>query len=488
MVSNLLRSTVFRLTLVTVALLGLAAAVVVAGVGLAANRALMQATQAAIAGDVHELRAAFEAGGVERLRVAVAERGRGGGAGLYSLEDQRGLKLAGNVSIASPGLEAIRPSGTFAYRPAGGSALRTAAGVRIDLDGQHALVIARDIEEQRQLLATLSTALITGLGVLGLIGLGGGVLLARRVLGRIDAMSAASRTIMAGDLAGRIPRAGSNDELDRLADQLNAMLERIERLMAGLREVSDNIAHDLKTPLNRLRNRAETALADSRGGAVWRDGLERTIVDADELIKTFNALLLIARLEAGTLDDALETVDLAEVATGVAELYEPAAEEAGFRIALMAGARAPIRANRQLIVQALANLIDNAIKYSAIKYSAVNTDRGRADATIAVVVEPGERERTVRVSVGDRGPGIAAADREHALKRFGRLDASRTQPGTGLGLSLVAAVARMHGATLRLEDNQPGLRVVLELPLVAGRVDVPVSIANTEAGGTGVAT
>src|SRR5690606_16957015 len=202
-------------------------------------------------------------------------------------------------------------------------------------------------------------------GLLALVGLGAGVLLSRHLLGRVDAMTAASRSIMAGNLAERLPRTGSSDELDRLADSLNLMLDRIELLMAGLKEVSDNIAHDLKTPLNRLRNRAEAALADANGGPVWRAGLEHTIEDADELMKTFNALLLIARLEAGALERPLAPLHLGAMVEDLAELYAPAAEDAGLTLAWerIAEGAVDIRANRQLIGQAISNLIENAIKY-----------------------------------------------------------------------------------------------------------------------------
>jgi signal transduction histidine kinase len=236
------------------------------------------------------------------------------------------------------------------------------------------------------------------------------------------------------------------------------MLERIERLMIGLREVSDNIAHDLKTPLNRLRNRAEAALRDDRGSPAWRDGLERTIEEADDLIKTFNALLLIARLEAGAVEETLEPMDLAEVVADAAELYAPAAEDAGFRLEYSALPPIPVLGNRQLVGQALTNLIDNALKYSAKQARAGTSPPAISISAVAL-------DAKAILTVADRGPGIPAADRERALKRFVRLEVSRSRPGTGLGLSLVTAVAQMHGGTLRLEDNEPGLRAVLELPL-----------------------
>ena len=305
--------------------------------------------------------------------------------------------------------------------------------------------------------------------MLSLIGLLGGLAVSRLILNRIEAITGTSRSIMEGDLSRRIPESGGGGELDALAGNLNEMLDRIEGLMSGLREVSDNIAHDLKTPLNRLRNAAEAALRDPRGGEAYREGLERTIEKADDLIKTFNALLLIARLEAGPLEDSVETFDLGRFVEDVSELYTPAAEEAGFALSIEAERDVLVRANRQLIGQAVANLIDNAIKYS----------RGGEPGS-AITVRAYRLGDGAAISVSDHGPGISPGDRERALKRFVRLEASRTKPGTGLGLSLVAAVARLHHGEIRLEDNQPGLKVVLLLSgkcLIASAGDAPPSLA-----------
>jgi signal transduction histidine kinase len=302
------------------------------------------------------------------------------------------------------------------------------------------------------------------------LGLGGGIFVARRVLRRIDAMTGTTQRIMAGDLSGRLPVGRSGDELDRLAENLNAMLERIEALMMGLKEVSDNIAHDLKTPLTRLRNRAEEALAKSSNEVEYRAALERTIEESDGLIRTFNALLMIARAESGQARDNMDNFDAAEVAHGIQELYEPLAEDSGLTLDVKTQP-ALLHGNRELISQALANLVENAIKYGQpapaaqpLGADAVLRERAGRD----ILIEAKRDGDQVLLRVTDHGPGIPEADRKHAIERFVRLEASRTQPGSGLGLSLASAVATLHGGDLRLSDAHPGLRATLALPAVAG--------------------
>lgn len=472
--SNPLQSTVFRLAVVAVAALTLAAAAVVFFVASTANTILTETTEAAIEADAAQLRSDYASGGIDALISAIADRGRHAAGAVYFLADTAGVQRAGNLTERPHEIRGGGRAGTFQYRSerAGVIERRLAAGLLIDIDsGRGTLIVGRDIGGQQALLHAINRSLGFGLGTIALLGIGGGYLITRRLLQRIDGMSHAARDIMTGKLDGRLPLSGSGDELDRLAAQLNAMLERIERLMSGLREVSDNIAHDLKTPLNRLRNRAETALSDVRGSAAWRDGLERTIEDADTLISTFNALLLIARLEAGSIQESFEDLDLAGIASDVAELYAPLAEDRGMHLALDVHPPVPIRANRQLIGQAIANLIDNAIKYGAPPTAQAGHAGAASDPSTTIHIAARSAGGRAMLTVADHGPGIPAADRERALKRFVRLDASRTRPGTGLGLSLVVAVAQMHRGSVRLDDNQPGLAVVLDLPLA----EIPVA-------------
>jgi len=263
-------------------------------------------------------------------------------------------------------------------------------------------------------------------------------------LKRIDRMSDAGKKIMAGDLSQRLPVGGSGDEFDRLSVSLNNMLERIEKLNEGLRQVSDNIAHDLKTPLTRLRNKAADAL-DIEDGEVRRSALEGIISESDQLIRTFNALLMISRVEAGSVAAEMSPIELSAIVADSAELYEPVADEAGMALNSEIEPGIEIQGNRELIGQAIFNLLDNAIKYSA-----------DTECAGSVSVKLRRRPDGICLSVADHGPGVPPDRREDVLKRFVRLDESRSKPGTGLGLSLVEAIMELHGGTLELSDTEPG--------------------------------
>nr|WP_249798086.1 ATP-binding protein [Bradyrhizobium zhengyangense] len=399
------------------------------------------------------------------------------GANLYLLTSPTGQAIAGNVGSLAPGVMATIGWSETAYRRIEDTDDRDhRALVRVtELENGFRLLIGRDLAERRRLFGIVAKAAQWSILIVVVLGLGGGVFVARRVLTRIDAMSGTAHRIMIGDLSERLPVGRSGDELDRLAENLNAMLERIEALMSGLKEVSDNIAHDLKTPLTRLRNRAEEALAKSGCEADYRAALERTIEESDGLIRTFNALLMIARAESGQARGNMDDFDAADVAGGIHELYEPLAEDDGMTLKVKTEA-APIHGNRELISQALANLVENAIKYG--KPAAQPAGSVVSMDSRQITIEARREGDQVLLSVTDRGPGIPEGDRKHVVERFVRLEASRTMPGSGLGLSLASAVATLHGGELRLSDAQPGLVATLVLPARAGagdRVAPPVA-------------
>ncbi len=460
--TKLFRTTTFRLSLTYLALFSAAAIVAIFYIYWNTTVLLSRQLNQTIDAELKGLAEQYRAGGLDQLVRTVAERTQTPGNSLYLVADGEGRRLAGNLSAVSPDLWNSLGPVEFVYRrPATDGVERRLAFANVfRLPSGYRLIVGRDIEDRRELARMVRSAMLWGLGVMALFGIGGGYWVSRKLLARIDALSATTRTIMDGNLTGRLPVNGSGDELDRLSESLNLMLARIEQLMAGLREVSDNIAHDLKTPLNRLRNRVEGALREPYGEPVYREALERTIEEADGLIKTFNALLSIARIEAGAGGENRETLDVSTLLRDVAELYEPVAEERGLMLKAEADAPVMVRADRQLLGQAIANLIDNAIKYGT-----ADAAGNGAGAKLEVEVRAVTKGPVAEIVVTDRGPGVPPAERERVLGRFVRLEASRSEPGSGLGLSLVAAVARLHGGNLRLEDNEPGLRVILALPI-----------------------
>ncbi len=456
----------FRVAAMAVAAFMIAAVAIMFFLSYDTDRVLTRQVLEELTGDIKLLRAKVDSDGLRGLKNEIELRSQVRGRDLYILFDGRGQKIAGNLSQVPPefGQKNSDSGGLFYYTPSLNKPdqQRLAVGVHLNVDGG-GLIVARDVEDQRALSIRTRWIALGGFGLLGLIGVVAGWWISRFVLGQVDRITKASRAIMAGNLSERVPRSGSGDEFDRLSASLNEMLTRIEQLMHGLREVSDNIAHDLKTPLNRLRVRAEAALRDPRGSEAYKEGLEHTIESADELIKTFNALLLIARLEAGAFEETLEEVDVVCLVQDVVELYEPVAEVSDLQLKLIAPSPVVIPVNKQLVGQAVANLIDNAIKYSRGLSKDVPKD-GSGNSASSVSVQVQNLPHDVIISVADRGPGISCEDRKRVLKRFVRLEKSRTAPGTGLGLSLVAAVARLHGGTIELADNEPGLKVIITLP------------------------
>jgi signal transduction histidine kinase len=479
---KLIRTTAFRLTLVYLLLFALFAASLLAFFAWNTRRLITEQITTTVNSEVSELHELYLRRGLNGLTWTIARRALRPGANLYLITAPNGVALeGGNISALSPGVMATNGwSETWYRRLDEGDNTEHRALVKVtELTNGFRLLIGRDLEERRRLFGIVAKGTQWSVLVVIVLGICGGVFVSRRVLQRIDAMTGTAQRIMAGDLTGRLPVGRSGDELDRLAGNLNAMLERIEALMNGLKEVSDNIAHDLKTPLTRLRNRAEEALARSGSEADYRAALERTIEESDGLIRTFNALLMIARAESGQARGNMDDFDAADVANGIHELYEPLAEDDGMMLTVKASA-VPVHGNRELISQALANLVENAIKYG--KPSAAAQPLG-VKAAREIVIEARREGDQALLSVTDHGPGIPEADRKHAIERFVRLEASRTMPGSGLGLSLASAVATLHGGELRLGDAHPGLVATLVLParsgerLAAQMQDVPQKVA-----------
>jgi signal transduction histidine kinase len=468
---KLIRTTAFRLTLVYLFLFALFAASLLGYFAWNTRRLINEQIMTTVNSEIGELSDMFAQRGLRGLVFTIENRALRPGSNLYLVTTPNGRSVAGNIGSLAPGVLATPGWSETSYRRLDeqDSADHRALVNVTELTSGFRLLIGRDLEERRRLFGIVAKAAQWSVLIVVVLGLGGGVFVARRVLRRIDAMTGTTQRIMAGDLSGRLPVGRSGDELDRLAENLNAMLERIEALMVGLKEVSDNIAHDLKTPLTRLRNRAEEALAKAGSEAEYRAALERTIEESDGLIRTFNALLMIARAESGQARGNMDDFDAAEVAQGIQELYEPLAEDNGLTLQVKTEP-ARLHGNRELVSQALANLVENAIKYGQPAPALQPLSAGAASAEAAgsngndILIESRRDGDQVLLSVTDHGPGIPEGDREHAVERFVRLEASRTQPGSGLGLSLASAVATLHGGALRLSDAHPGLRATLAIP------------------------
>lgn len=453
---KLFRTTAFKLSFAYLAIFTTVAFLALGYVAWNAARVLDDQIASTLDAEISGLSEQYGAGGLRRLIATVERRAGEPGASLYLVTTPAGEHIVGNVGSLAPGLlsQPGQTEGSYARRGESDGLDHDAIMRIFTLPGGFRLLVGRDVVERDRLRSVIGRTFLSSLALVVVLGVAGGWFVARRVLKRVDDMTETARRIMAGDLDGRLGVAGNGDELDRLAENLNAMLARMGALMQGLREVSDNIAHDLKTPLTRLRNRADEALRTATTPEALRTAMEGVIEESDGLIRVFNALLMIARLEAGSIREAMAPFDLSKVAEDLGEIYEGLAAEHGLALQVDAEPGLVLRGNRELIGQALANLIDNAVKYG--------TD-GDGNGTIRIgVARDGDN---IRLTVADRGPGIPDEARTRVLDRFVRLEEARSRPGSGLGLSLVNAVVRLHRGQIVLQDHAPGLRVVITLPL-----------------------
>ena len=454
---GLLQTQAFRIVLVYVLLFAVSVSALLFFTYWNTRRTLDAQTDQIIEAEITGLNEQYQHFGLPGLVETVRSRSLHQGQALYLVADGLHHIVAGNLEFW-PQISQTAPGSMVEFdydRPLDGKLeTRRARGRVFPLAADFMILVAQDVHDRYLTERMFTTTLPWTVLLILVLGTVGGALLSRNMLRRLDTINRTSGEIIKGDLTRRVPLNGSGDEFDTLAENLNRMLDRIERLMKGLREVTDSVAHDLRTPLNRLRNRLEESVARLNASGAQAGEIERAIAETDQLIGTFNALLLIAETDAGTTRAAMSPLELGGVAADVVELYEPLADEKKVSLALIPGGPVAIEGNRSLIAQALANLVDNAIKYTPAG--------GKVRIRAAVTPE------SVDLSVADSGPGIPLADRPRVTERFVRLEASRNSPGTGLGLSLVAAVAHFHNAELALEDNMPtGLKAVLRFPRIA---------------------
>jgi signal transduction histidine kinase len=459
---RLLRTQAFRIVLVYVLLFALSVGALLFFTYWNTRRTLDAQTDQIIEAEITGLNEQYQRLGVRGLDESVMNRSLHPDHALYILADGAHRVLAGNLD-SWPSITAnpsVFVEFDYEIRVNGVAETRRARGQYFILQtpgGDFYLLVAEDVHDRDLTQRMFTTTLPWTVGLILLLGLLGGGLMSRNMLRRLDSINRTSGEIIAGNLTRRVAVSGAHDEFDVLAINLNRMLDRIERLMKGLREVTDSVAHDLRTPLNRLRQRLEQSQARLAAAGSDTSEIERAIAETDSLIATFNALLLIAETDAGTARGAMSPLDLASIAADVSELYEPLAEERNVTLTLIKPfGDTMIEGNRSLISQALANLVDNAIKYTP------------PGGKVTIRSSLGFQE--VDLCVADSGPGIPANERSRVTERFVRLEASRHSPGTGLGLSLVAAVAHFHNAELLLEDNAPGLKATLRFPRAAARI------------------
>jgi len=445
---RLFRTNVFRLTLAYMALFALSVGALSAFIYWAPLGYLDTQTNAIIEAEIRGLYEQYERSSVRGLSDVIHERVDRDTEGrmYYLLADPIGRPVEGNVTAWPIGVDNARGQWVDFVQSDSDTPVR---GMWLPV-GSFRLLVGRDIRELTAIRQLLRRASFYGITLTLVLALIGGVLLALSAERRLAEINRTTRQIMAGDWSRRAPLKGSDDEHDELAQNINAMLDQIENLLEGMRHVGDAVAHDLRGPITRLRNRLETVAAAQNPS---REDLAESVAQLDQVLATFNALLRIARVESGAFRSAFTTVDLKPIVHDVCELYQAAAEEQQVTLQAKAPESVEVFGDRELLAQVLTNLVDNAVKY---------TPPGGV-----VRIELARTADLAQVRVADSGPGIPAEDRERVLQRFTRLDRARSQPGNGLGLALVNAVTLQHHGRLTLSDNGPGLVVTVELPALA---------------------
>ncbi len=465
-----IRSAGARLALGYAGLFGLSALILIVVLWSTTLRLLNGQVDAAIQADALGLYERWKEGGAPALLSTINERLNGNidDDAIYLVIDQQGRTVTGNLSAWPAQVAEAGPIYELRVRRHGVESL--ARLHRFPLPGGFALLIGRDVQSRAALRDLLTDTLAWALLLIGALSIAGGIIVQRMFRRMLAHVSETAAAISAGDLSPRVRLSGRGDEFDRLAETINDMLDRIGRLMDGVREVSNAIAHDLRTPITRARARLEDAANHADDPAEQHSAIQRAIADLDGITAVFQALLRISEIEAGARRSAFTTLDLVPLLEDLAELYLAVAEERGLTLTVQTAGPLRIRGDRELIQQAMANLLDNALKFSPAG-GAVHLAGGRTAAEVSL-------------SVTDQGPGIPAADVSRAMERFYRGETARSTPGFGLGLTLVRAVAQLHGGMITLAEARPGLRAVLTLPLLADsdRGEAPDRAAASRAG------
>ena len=458
LLAKTLTSSTFRLALIAIGTFGVIVSAIFSYVYLSTSSYVRSRSDRAIMTEYSSLKSAYERSGRDGLTGLLQQRIADSNLAdnVYLLADPSSARLAGNLgawpsAAAAAGgwieFRAEEPLPNATMRPL----LRAMTGT---FPGGDRLLVGRDISELDGFADQIKTAVISSVVLIFVLAGVASILVTRRTVGRIEQINATSRAIMQSSLDRRIPLRGSHDEWDRVAENLNLMLDRIETLVGEVKQVSDNVAHDLRTPLTRMRGRLEKAYHGQRAGEDDQSLIGDTIADLDAVLRMFASITRIAQIETQARMDAFRTVNLVDIAGEVVELYDAAAEQDGTSLTVAGDRELLVTGDRDLIFDAIANLVDNALKH------------GRAGGHVIVTNE--NLDGRPVISIADDGPGIPIEEREHVFKRFYRIEHSRYTSGNGLGLSLVAAVARLHEARIEMLDNAPGLKVRLRFSLPAG--------------------
>jgi hypothetical protein len=448
------RSSAFRLALGYIALSIAVLALFAAPLWYTWRENIEQVRTELLREDVQSLTDIFQNQGPEVLAAVIAARVKSQRVAnsIILFTDASASRLAGNLEVSPP--EVPDSPGVHKLTITVGDRSIRALFMRSSLPGGYNLLVGRDNSRFRPLEALFLYGLAGAAGILLLAGVVGGLLIRRALLSEVNRIRQTTCAIVGGDFSRRLPVRGESDELDLLAQTVNRMLDQIEQLVHGVRNVSNAIAHDLRTPLAELRARLEELSVARPGAAETFAEIDAAIADVDRVIGIFNALLRLAEIDTGARRSGFVPVDVIKAASDVAEFYQPVAEIKGVNLAFESDGVPTVAGDPLLLAQAVSNLIDNALKY------------GPASGVVAITTR--RRDEIVEIEVADHGPGIPDAEKTKVIERFYRGDASRCTPGVGLGLSLVAAIARLHGGTLELRDNQPGLRAILVLPATVG--------------------